>query len=592
MTHLLHLLISWSVRRVLVFIVIVAAMVAFVKIVETYQRVPVLAAELQSLEKQELLAEGEIRRQRERAEAALNQIQALEEGALRQRLASVRASVATLQSAQAGGFGLALSAVRGEGNAVAREIAARFQLQLLRREETVIIARLEGIQRAAAGNEAARRIVALDTRIRELEQRIATIEREHPVLTRVERIPVIRRIQGPWRELMRARVELGAARAERQRLAAVYRTMRAAFDQARRSYASAHAAVRDLAAPTDALRQEIAERREQLASHWSSLVWHAVRPVLGWAVWVMLLVIVTPPAVKAFWFFALAPMAARIRPLRIGRTDSDVRWAARRAVGEEAGSAVSKRLLLHPGEELLVRPEYLQSSVAEAQAASQMLLSWRLPFGSLATGLVGLTRIRPTRETSAAISATRDMIDEVGIVEVEEGSSIVFRPRNLIGIVHRADEPVRLERVWALGHAMSWLTLQLRHLVFHGPCALVVKGARGIAIEPAAGGRRVAGGATMGWDAGLDYSVTRSETFLAYLSGKQSLFHDKFDGASGNVIYEEMPRARAKSSCSGVDWRGWETGSSRSSGFKHRMIVVPPFGFSAEGERSWPALVT
>ena len=88
-----------------------------------------------------------------------------------------------------------------------------------------------------------------------------------------------------------------------------------------------------------------------------------------------------------------------------------------------------------------------------------------------------------------------------------------------------------------------------------GP-ALLWSRAREIAIEPAAGGRRVAGGATMGWDAGLDYSVTRSETFLAYLSGKQSLFHDRFDGTSGNVIYEEMPRARAKSSLFGRGLEG------------------------------------
>ncbi len=195
-----------------------------------------------------------------------------------------------------------------------------------------------------------------------------------------------------------------------------------------------------------------------------------------------------------------------------------------------------------------------------------MLLSPALPFGSLATGLVGLTRIRPDRETSAAVSATRDLIDEIGVLEIPQGSAMVFRPRNLVGIVQSVGRPVRLERVWRAGCLMSWLTLRLRHLVFHGPCALVVKGARGIALEPADGGRRVADAATMGWSAGLDYSVTRSETFLAYLTGKQSLFHDRFEGGGGSVVYEEMPRARAKSGLFGRGLEGLGDGLLKVAG--------------------------
>jgi hypothetical protein len=214
---------------------------------------------------------------------------------------------------------------------------------------------------------------------------------------------------------------------------------------------------------------------------------------------------------------------------------------------------------------LLVRPEYLQSSVAGAQADSQLLLSPSLPFGSLATGLVGLTRIRPDRETSATLSASRDPIDEIGILEIPEGSAVVFRPRNLVGIVRDGGRPLRLERVWRLGCLLSWLTLRLRHLVFHGPCALLVKGARGVAVEPA-GGRRVADAATMGWSSGLDYSVARSETFLAYLTGKQSLFHDRFDGPGGEVIYEEMPRARGKSGLFGRGLEGLGDGLLKIAG--------------------------
>ncbi|HEX8225702.1 MAG TPA: hypothetical protein VF605_17975 [Allosphingosinicella sp.] len=569
MIHLLRLLMSWSVRRVLVFVLIVAAMAAFVQVRSAYQRLPELRQEAADLERQQGLLEAEVARQRQQAEAGLRAIASAEEPMLRRRLAEVRAAIAAQEGGGGGGLGLALDAARGDGNAVARDLAGRFRLQLLRREEAVILARLEAIRSGGQVNGLVARIGAVDSRIRDLEQRIAAIEGRYPVLARVERVPVVRRIEGPWRELRTARQELASAKAERQRLESLYRATRGAFDRAGLAWRKSEAAVRDLAPPTGALRRQIEAKRGQLAGHWASRAWEAVRPVLEWAMWAMLLILLTPPAVKALWFFAVAPLASSLPPIRIGRPGSgEVRWASGRLAGEgpRTGSAVSRRLLLKPGEELLVRPEYLQSSVVGARADSRLLLSPALPFGSLATGLVGLTRIRPDRETSAAISASRDLIDEIGVLEIAEGSAVVFRPRNLVGVVRPGGQPLRLERVWRAACLMSWLTLRLRHLVFHGPCALVVKGARGVALEPAAGGRRVADAATMGWSAGLEYSVTRSETFLAYLTGKQSLFHDRFEGSNGQVIYEEMPRARAKAGLFGRGLEGLGDGLLKIAG--------------------------
>ena len=555
MMHLLRLLLSWSVRRVLLFVVIVAAMVAFVKVMEAYQRVPALNAEVEGLERQQALLDTEVRAQRERAEAGLRAIQDMQEPMLRERLGSVRADIAALEKNGRSGLGTAFDAARGDADAVAAAAAAGFRRELLRREEAVILARLATLERGAEVNGLAARITALRTRILALDRQIAEIERRHPVLRRMENVPIVREIEGPWRALRMARQERMAALAELEGLLSRYEARRGAYEQAGRAYLAGHEAVRSLASPTEEIGRRIAEKKDELAQHWASRAWQAVRPVLRAAAGVMLLVILVPPALKAFWFFVLAPLAGRLRPVRVGRPGSSVRWATERIAGGEARSAVSRRVILHPGEELLVRPDYLQSSVANARADSQMLLSPSLPLGSLASGLFGLTRIRADAETSAAVSATMDMIDEVGVLEVPEGAALVFRPRALVGTVQRSGRPLRLERVWTLGCGTSWLTLQLRHLVFHGPCALIVKGARGIALEPAAGGRRVAGAATMGWSAGLDHSVTRSETFLAYLTGKQSLFHDRFDGAEGSVVYEEMPRARTKA---GIFGRGLE----------------------------------
>ena len=124
---------------------------------------------------------------------------------------------------------------------------------------------------------------------------------------------------------------------------------------------------------------------------------------------------------------------------------------------------------------------------------------------------------------------------------------MVLRPRALRGIVQPAGRPIRITRHWRLGHLSAWLTLQFRYLVFHGPCTLIVQGTRGVRLEPAGPGRGINQAATIGFSAGLLYSVRRSEAFGAYLIGKQELFNDSFDGGPGVYLYEEMPREGQKS---------------------------------------------
>lgn len=557
MMRLFRLLLSWSVRRILLFVLIVAAMAAAVKAVEAWNALPALAEEVAALEGQEAFLREELARQQEEARAALSAVEGLEQPMLRQRLARVREQIAAIESGRASGVALALQAARGEGSALARQAGNGFRLQLLRREEAMIVARFVGLGHQVHVRGIAARIAALDAQIPAYEARIAAMERQHPLLSRIERLPVIRELQGPWQELRANRRALAAARVERQRVAAAQQGAYAAFAQARDGYQAAREGLREAQPPVDALAATIAEKRRALEGHWASRVWAAVRPVIGWALWVLLLVTSVPPAVKAFWFFVVAPFAARLRPVRIEVADAgEAYWAEDRRDGEGAGSGVSWRLRLRPGEEALLRPEYLQSSPGDAATGSRLLLSSEMPFTSLASGLYGLTRVSAgCRETMVNVSATRDVVDEVGVIEVPEGSRFVFRPRGLIGVVRQAERPLVIDRVWTLGHLASWLTLRLRHIVFRGPCALVVKGARGVALESGAGGRRVSGAATMGWSAALDHKVDRSEAFLAYLTGKQSLFVDRFEGPRGKVAYEELPRGNAQG---GLFGRGLE----------------------------------
>lgn len=546
MFNLLRWLASWIVRHLLIFALIVVAMAAFVQIKAAFDRVPALQQNVATLEQQKALLDVEadgLRRWADGQTAWIDRAGHAERGLLVRRLVRVRSDLAEPANRPRSGVALIAEAGReGVATTAASNLRAAFAQQLREREAAAITGRLAMMDRQVSLTEAFQSRRQAEARIGELTRAIEAVEQRRFINT-----PVIRHLRGgaqldAWRN---ERSTLLRQRADRER---AQRHAQATFNAARENYGALLVGLR-AARPPDDLDRALQRQREELAQHWATRIWDAVRPVLLWALWVLGLVILVPPTVKAFWFFVIAPLAARLDPIRLRpHLGGAIDWAAARVAGggSPSGSAVSREVVLRPGEELLIKPEYLQSAINEARIDTRFVLSRQLFFGSLATGLVNLTRIRVDREASVTVSATQDLVDEVAVIEIAEGSALVFQPRNLVGLIQRGDRPLRIEKVWRAGHLSSWLTLRLRHLVFHGPCALIVKGARGVALEPATSGRRIAGAATMGWSANLAWSVRRSETFHAYRRGKQSLFNDSFDGPDGQVVYEQMPRAGAK----------------------------------------------
>ncbi|MEG1114819.1 MAG: hypothetical protein RSE46_07300, partial [Janthinobacterium sp.] len=210
--------------------------------------------------------------------------------------------------------------------------------------------------------------------------------------------------------------------------------------------------------------------------------------------------------------------------------------------GESRISAVSQALLLQPGQQMLIHPEYLQSSPVSSTKRTQWLLDWRFPFTSLAAGMVALTRLHSDVTASVTISASDDPLLEIAVVHLPAGSALVFQPRGLVGLICDSNQPLAISSHWRLGSLHAWLTLQLRFIVFRGPVTLIVRGCRGVRLERAGQGRSISQSATLGFTTDVRYSTLRSETFLPYLRGQQALLNDRFDGAHGVYLYEETPR--------------------------------------------------
>jgi uncharacterized protein (AIM24 family) len=318
--------------------------------------------------------------------------------------------------------------------------------------------------------------------------------------------------------------------------------------------------------PADRLQAERQRRLGELASLESLLAaqierlerdpreWliAAVQRQLPAALGILAGLVLIPVLVKAAFYFVLAPLAQRLPPVRILADPGE-------AMPPPSPSAVSLPLEIGPGEELLVQPDFVQSSSESAPRHTQWLLNPRLPFSSIASGMTALTCIRPEPggSTRVVVSPRHEPLDEVAVAELPAGATMILQPRALAGVVKPLGVPVAITRHWRLTSLHAWLTLQLRYLAFHGPCRLVVKGCRGVRADQPEPGRprQINQSATLGFSPNLDYRNTRCETFVPYLRGHEGLFNDLFSGGPGWFLYEQVPAARLRG---GIAGRGLE----------------------------------
>lgn len=307
------------------------------------------------------------------------------------------------------------------------------------------------------------------------------------------------------------------------------------------------------------LTTKVAELEERHRENWVTQFEDLTIKVLPASIVILISIILSPVAIKAFMYFVIAPLASRggailILPGASGLIEGE-------SGGADSGSdrprvsAVSLSITIDNSQELLIHPEYLQSSAFRGEKDTKWVLDWSYPLSSFAAGLFGLTRIRTPASDSFVVSSTTDPFSEVSVISLPEASAIVFQPHSLIGVVQARNRPVSISRHWRLGTLNAWLTLQLRYLVFHGPVKLIVKGCRGVRVEKAGTGRSINQAATIGFSANLEYSMTRCETFGSYLMGKQELFNDNFGSGPGFYVYEEMPHFGKKT---GITGRGVE----------------------------------
>lgn len=490
------------------------------------------------------------------------------EDRLRQRRSRIQAEVERHEAARLNGAQLALAAAGGDSGRIFAHYRAGTEIALLNREAAYIDALLAANPRGGASG--------LEARRRRAVERLHSSHDAWRAADRRVRALNDRPFAGPRNFLCRsARPAVGcdnyramaAARAERDSALAANRAAQAAIrniDRIRRALESTRAAAADASAIFDSQREALRGRLRAVersgGDNWLLWIGKPVRETLPTALLILAVAIFGPALIKAFLYFAIAPIAARRPPVRLLPSD--------RGMVSDDGipSAASRRIRLEEDKELLVVPEAVQSSPHEADKATKWLLNWSMPLSSLASSMVALLRIRTRRPDFVQLSSTGDPLAEIGTVTIAAGSAMVLRPRALRGIVQPIARPVLITRHWRLASLSAWLTFQFRYLVFHGPCTLIVQGSRGVRLERAAEGRGINQAATIGFSAGLAYAVRRSEAFGPYLMGRQELFNDSFADSGGFYLYEDMPRAGRGGGIWGRGLRGLGDASLRVFG--------------------------
>lgn len=288
------------------------------------------------------------------------------------------------------------------------------------------------------------------------------------------------------------------------------------------------------------LRDARAKAESMVAANWLARLSKPLIDMLPLAASVLLASFAGHFAIKAFFYYVLAPLATRHRPICLDKRDSG-------RIGPSDASAVSQAVTLAAGEQLLILPDYIQSSPMSSEKRTRWLLDWSCPWTSLISGMYGLTCIRHSGSEPIVVSAGADPLSEVALITLPAGAAMVFQPRCLVGVIYPCATPLRISRQWRLASAHAWLTLQLRYLVFHGPATLIVRGTRGVRVEPAGAGRLISQSATLGFSAGVDYATVRCETFYPFYQGKTALLQDRFDGRRGYYVYDETPRSGKRS---------------------------------------------
>jgi hypothetical protein len=407
------------------------------------------------------------------------------------------------------------------------------------RAPRLIVAHLEGeLQRAVVALEevealSGQALEQADQWRRQIESTAATVRDLEEKRRQLE--GWVAWVRGLWSREAREK-ELRAVEAELQRMQLREEGLRQDLAGLYAAHGETEEELRRRSIVRDAKLQQLEQARD--VRRWMQGFMRGEVGRLAWmALGILLLLTLLPLAWKVVAYHVLAPLAERAAPVVFAEEGG-----AEPVCGE---SRPAQRLDLESGQELLAKVRYLQSSTDNNDKRTRWLWDPVFPFTSLGAGLFLLTSFRPREgEGACAVTLSCQLVatEELAVVEVPAGASLVFRPSCLAAVLVQRGQLPALRSRWVFNRLASWIDLRFRHLIISGPVRLVFAGQRGVQAERVtslSSGRRINSGLTAAFTPALRYSPRRAETFVAYLRGASPLFDDFFRGA-GLTINQQV----------------------------------------------------
>lgn len=390
----------------------------------------------------------------------------------------------------------------------------------------------------------------------QLEQFVAETRRQQERVEQARRvISVLRDLESWWERMFGNPAQQAANAEQRARMERLESESSELIAMLKRRTAEA---VRDKNAVENALTRVGAEIRHVEESrsavlHYAERAWREMK----WALAAALLAFFLGPTLWALlMYYGFGRFVGSGRPIQLAPEPP----AEQPVVGE---SRVSLGLTLRAGEVLRTREKFLQASDEGVTKQTRFVLDWRIPFTSLACGLVELVELRAAGagEYQVTLSNADDPHVELAALDLPAGASLILRPSYLAAVILPEGAALRIDRHWQLARWQSWVAGQFRFFEFVGPCRLMVAGSRGVRAERLGGGddaaapaRRVNQDATIGFTPNLAYRPVRAETFWSYYRGMNPLFDDVFAGHGVFLLQEtSTPGGAAKA---GRFWAG------------------------------------
>ena len=277
------------------------------------------------------------------------------------------------------------------------------------------------------------------------------------------------------------------------------------------------------------LRSHTEELDVWLGKNWLEQTLSLVKNQFLYALWVVLLAILTPLLFRAAIWIG-AGMGKRLNGITLFPDASPDMLVT--------NSSKSCRVDLAFGTELLLPMGYPLSKLDGLECDTQPIkLFLSKPLISMASGMYLLNRmVTRTSGTAMLTVPENDPSACLSIVELKEESCLVLRPRYLLGVIQECGKPVTISGHYRIFSSASWLTGQFRYIVFHGPGKLILKGGHEVIVEPVQSGLESNRHMTIGYTANLEYSVIRRSDFLSFVLGSSYLGGERFSGQSGVVL--------------------------------------------------------